>query len=175
MDISLSNACFFTGHRVIPEEDIPNIRNLLLSTCTLLITKYGVTDFITGGALGFDTLAARIVLELKQKYDIRLHIFIPCSDQAKRWSAEHRKTWEDINNAADSVRAISETTYTPGCMQKRNKAMVDSALFGVAYCTKISGGTYSTLHYASAQKRSVIVFTDRRTSLGNISCSLVEI
>ena len=75
MDISLSNACFFTGHRVIPEEDIPNIRNLLLRTCTLLITKYGVTDFITGGALGFDTLAARIVLELKQKYDIRLHIF----------------------------------------------------------------------------------------------------
>lgn len=175
MDIPIDNACFFTGHRTIPKNKFYLLADLLEKTCILLITKYGMTDFIAGGALGFDTLAAKTVLKLREKYDIRLHIFIPCIDQTKWWSAADQEEWDKINNSADSVRYISKNKYTRGCMQQRNRAMVDSAMFGVAYCTKPSGGTYYTLEYAKTHKRSAMVFTTAGNSLPDIPFTLIEI
>lgn len=179
MDIPIDNACFFTGHRTIPQNKLPLIAELLENTCALLITKYGITEFIAGGALGFDTLAARTILKLRKKYDIHLHIFIPCIDQTMWWSVNEKNVWEQINKAADSVRYISDKKHTRGCMQQRNRAMVDSAMFGVAYCTKPSGGTYYTLQYAKNHSRSAIVFTDNVhngiNSLSDIPFTLIQV
>lgn len=174
MDIFKDNACFFTGHRKIPRSVFPLLANLLEKTCTLLITKYGITDFITGGALGFDTLAAQTILRLKKTYNVRLHLFIPCIDQTKWWSPQDIEIWNSINNAADSVRYISNYKYTHGCMQQRNRAMVDSATFFLAYCTQPSGGTYYTLKYAKSKNRAGIVFTSPCSSLDDFPFTLIE-
>lgn len=55
------------------------------------------TYFGAGGALGFDTLAAQTVLELKKKYpDIRLILVLPCLSQTRNWKAANISEYERI-------------------------------------------------------------------------------
>ena len=61
--------CCFTGHRKIPPEQYERIAQRLKAEITALIHR-GVVYFEAGGALGFDTMAARDVLELKKDYTI---------------------------------------------------------------------------------------------------------
>ena len=79
-------ACF-TGHR---PQSLPcgssethlaclKIKHQLKRLIVGLIEKKNVTHFISGAALGVDTWAAEIVLELKNKYpNITLEAAIPC-------------------------------------------------------------------------------------------------
>lgn len=59
-------ACF-TGHRKLSLIQIPFIKRKLKKTLEELIEK-GYLYFGAGGALGFDTVAAQSVLELRKKY-----------------------------------------------------------------------------------------------------------
>lgn len=60
------DSCCFTGHRVLPksEEDRNILRDKLRSTIAQL-AKEGIYRFYTGGARGFDSMAAMAVLEMK--------------------------------------------------------------------------------------------------------------
>lgn len=78
-----NQVCCFTGHRHIPEEYYETLKQQLRQEIENLILK-GVCYFGAGGALGFDTLAALTVLELKQQYPlIKLILVLPCPKQAK--------------------------------------------------------------------------------------------
>lgn len=159
--LNTSNTCFFTGHRFIAYDTKSVLRCKIKQLCTDLILYCGVTDFISGGALGFDTLAALTVLELKKEYPmIRLHLFLPCTDQADKWRAYDKEVWQRIKSLADDCVYITKSTYISGCMQLRNKAMVDNSLYGIAYCTRNFGGTFSTLNYAKSKNRNVSVISD---------------
>lgn len=60
------NCCCLTGHRSLPSDPdrLAELRqNLRRLICDL--AQQGITTFYTGGALGFDTMAAMMVLELK--------------------------------------------------------------------------------------------------------------
>ena len=57
--------CCFTGHRRIRPEIMPELSALLDRVLDTLIND-GVTEFRTGGAVGFDTLAALKVLEKRE-------------------------------------------------------------------------------------------------------------
>ena len=59
--------CCFTGHRRIPPEAVAPLRERLEAEIESLI-RQGVRYFGAGGALGFDTLAAEAVLDLKAVY-----------------------------------------------------------------------------------------------------------
>ena len=59
--------CCFTGHRKIPISQYESITRKLTETITALAER-GVIYFGAGGALGFDTLAAQTVLNLKNRY-----------------------------------------------------------------------------------------------------------
>lgn len=158
MSIEYKNTCFFTGHRAIPLADKENICAKLSEICINLITNYGVTDFVAGGALGFDTLAAIEILRLKSKYPhISLHIYIPCKNQTAKWKPKDVDVYNYIKENADSVVYITDSDYLPGCMQMRNRAMVNDAFFGIAYCTNTTSGTYNTVKYAREKGRNVFV------------------
>ena len=158
MSIEFKNACFFTGHRAISLSDKENICTKLSEICVNLITNYGVTDFIAGGALGFDTLAATEILKLKKEFThISLHLYIPCTNQTAKWKKRDIDTYNFIKENADSVVNITDSEYLPGCMQMRNRAMVNDAFFGIAYCTNTTSGTYNTVKYAREKGRNVIV------------------
>ena len=66
--------CFFIGHRDAPE----SIYGRLLATVERHITEYGVTDFVVGRYGNFDRLAARAVVEAKQRHaGISLTLLMP--------------------------------------------------------------------------------------------------
>lgn len=147
--------CCFTGHRMIRNEQKQFVIDRTYEICEMLAEK-GYTDFVAGGALGFDTIAAECVLALKGKYrDIRLILALPCRNQCKGWKKADVDTYERIANQADEVIYVSEE-YTPECMKKRNRFMVDESSACVAYLTRMSGGTAYTVTYAVEMGREII-------------------
>lgn len=139
----------FTGHRAIPEAMRAEVLSKLYSTVARLILD-GYTDFICGGAVGFDTVAAQCVLQMKERFpDIKLTLALPCRDQTIKWENLHDLTaYKEILGAADSVHYM-QTFYTSGCMHERNRWMVDHSSICISYLTSKKGGTFYTCNYAN--------------------------
>lgn len=137
----------FTGHRYIPESERVEIAVRLRRVIIELIEK-GYKYFGAGGALGFDTLAAKTVLDLRREYPhIKLILVLPCKDQCAKWSAEDVRIYESIRAEADKSVWISEN-YTPTCMHERNRRLVDFSSVCVCYLTQNRSGTAYTVNYA---------------------------
>ena len=138
----------FTGHRQIPEDDSLQIQEVLMKEIELQI-KRGATVFRTGGAMGFDTIAALSVLSLRRKYpDIRLELILPCPAQTHGWADNDVSLYEQIKAQADACRYVSQH-YFAGVLQLRNRALVEGADVCIAYlCTSHGGGTAFTASLA---------------------------
>ncbi len=140
-------SCCFTGHRMIAARDKDALLRDLRTTLEILASS-GMQEFICGGALGFDTMAATEVLRLKEKLpNITLFLALPCRDQSARWTSAQKKTYDAILEKADKVEYLFDR-YVPGCMQMRNRFMVDHADVCVAYYNEKPGGTAQTVQYA---------------------------
>ena len=148
----LNNKCCFSGHRFFTYS--PEMRNKLKFEVECLILT-GVDYFICGGAYGFDMLAGEIVLGFRQIYNIQLELALPCHEQARGWAQANKIRYDYLLNNADSVNYISDEYYD-GCMQKRNRYMVDNSDYCIAYLTQMRGGTYYTVKYALNQGKKVI-------------------
>lgn len=143
--------CCFTGHRTIPAREIYELK-ISVEKKIAGLTSMGVTDFICGGAIGFDTLAAECVLMFKKTNpSVRLFIAVPCRGQHEKWNQYQQKRYNNILKEADKVLYISEDYYE-GCMQKRNEYMVDNSSFCIAYFRNHAGGTLKTIMYARKKK-----------------------
>lgn len=138
--------CFFTGHRDVPRDAYDNIYNETKERIKVL-AQNGYTDFICGGAIGFDTLAANAVLEMRNEYDIKLHLFLPCADQTKYFSDGQKAEYERIKAECDSVNVLYDK-YFRGCMHARNRKMADESQSCIAFLQTESGGTAYTVSYA---------------------------
>ncbi len=147
--------CCFTGHREIPPKEVPALRRALLETVEGLV-RQGVLYYGTGGARGFDTLAAQAVLRLKRKYPcIRLILVLPCLTQTKGWPRREARRYEAIRRKADKVVYVARE-YENGCMQKRNRHLVEHSGTCVCYCTRGTGGSAYTRRYAEEQGLRII-------------------
>ncbi len=163
--------CMFTGHRKIKESHAVELPLVLSELLERLINE-GYTDFRAGGAMGFDTMAALKVIEKKAIYEhIKLHLFLPCVGQDKGWSETARAAYRFVLDRADSI-TYAEERFKQGCMQKRNRQMVDGSHLCVAYFEddatgqldifgntkrkKPSGGTGYTVDYAAKKGIDII-------------------
>ena len=156
-DLKSKTACF-TGHRKIPPEDLPMVKKRLREVLIQCIEN-GFRYFGAGGALGFDTLAALTVLELKSDYpEIKLILVLPCKDQTRGWKEADIQKYEWIKSKADKVVYTSEHYYN-GCMQKRNRHLVDHSSLCICYYTGQKGGTEYTVNYAIKNKLKVLNIT----------------
>lgn len=158
--INPEKACCFTGHRDISVPEHESVRAAVDEKIKTLVSL-GYTDFICGGALGFDTIAATSVIVLRRHYEelgvgIRLHLFLPCCDQDKAWQEHDRRVYRVIMEKADSVKYLSRA-YSKGIMFKRNRLMVDSSSCVIAFCRKKNGGTAYTVNYALKNNKQVIL------------------
>ena len=112
------STAFFTGHRDIPGGLYDEISDKVDFIIETLYKTAGYRDFVAGGAIGFDTLAAKAVLRLREREkDVKLHIFVPCLGQEKYFSEQQKAEYDDILKSADSVQVLSEH-YFRGCMRK---------------------------------------------------------
>ncbi len=153
-----------TGHR---PDGLPWKKNTedilcLQFLCTLkeylrLAISEGYTHFISGGALGVDTLFALTVIELKEQFsNITLEIAIPCKDQEKSWSETNKKIYRYIIAKADQVTCLSEKYFT-FCMQKRNEYMVEKSDCVLCCFNGVKkGGTYSTIKLAQSKNKQLL-------------------
>lgn len=156
----------FTGYRPkklsfgsdLSHPDAIRLRNNLKTEYEKLI-KRGFKQFLTGGALGCDMMAAEVILELKDQYrraKISHWLCMPCLDYTARWSEEDKQRLEKIKK--DSIYFyVSDSPYYNGCMQKRNKYMVDTSRVLLAVYDGQSGGTRSTVEYAKSKNRKIVV------------------
>ena len=156
MDIeNRDKICCFTGHRKIDGESMQMLSILLDKALASLISN-GVNVFRTGGAMGFDTLAALKVIELREKNkNIRLELFLPCREQAENWDKRSQEYYTYILSKADSVTYVREN-YQRGCMLERNRKMADGSDFCIGFCTSDKGGSAYTLNYAKKHNVRVI-------------------
>lgn len=155
--------CAFTGHRPqnlsfrFDETDErclclkAELRNLIVQT----IEQENVTHFISGMALGIDTYAAEIVLDLKSQFPfITLECAIPCETQAAKWSERYRNRYFGIVERCDKETML-QRHYSSDCMQKRNRYMVEHADLILAVWDGKPSGTGMTVTYARSLGKTV--------------------
>ena len=143
----INQTCCFTGHRKIPLDQLESVTQRLRDAVIASI-KDGYLYFGAGGALGFDTLAAKTVLELRTIYpEIKLILVLPCLDQAEKWNEEDKNEYERIKSLADKV-VYTSGNYFNGCMQRRNRHLIDNSSLCICYLTERIGGTAYTVNYA---------------------------
>lgn len=151
-----SVTCCFTGHRNIPlDDEYEELEKRLEDEIENLIHQ-GIRYFAVGGARGFDTMAATAVLVQRCLYlHIQLILILPCKDQTNGWDRVEKTIYNLNLRDADEVVYISES-YSRGCMQRRNRRLVDSSSVCVCYLTDPRSGTGYTVNYAKRKGLRVI-------------------
>ena len=149
------NTCCFTGHRKLPSGKIKHMIKRLDDALERLI-RQGVTDFISGGALGFDQIAASLVIAKKEMgASVRLVFALPCRNQDENWKEKEKRLYRSLLREADEIRYVSEE-YSAGCMKKRNRYMVDHSSYCICALTRGASGTAQTVNYARRQGIQII-------------------
>ena len=85
-----------------------------------------------------------------------LEAAVPCDSQANSWPEEQKERYNAILSSCDTVTFVQHQ-YTPGCMLRRNRYMVDSSSVLLACFNGSSGGTMNTLLYARRQGVKTII------------------
>ena len=148
-------ACCFTGHRPgkLPwrynEEDLRCVSlKARIADAVEAAYQEGFRHFLCGMALGCDLYFCELALALRQLHgDVTVEAAIPCPSQAEGWSAEQRLRWQRLVAACDYETMVQQQ-YSPGCMQRRNRYMVDHASLLIAVHDGLPGGTRRTIEYA---------------------------
>ena len=139
----MGKICIFTGHRELPASTEP-LYDALLRHITALYDD-GCTDFVSGGAMGFDLLAAEAVLALRPLYpDMRLVMILPCLGQERAYSAADKERYRALLDQADMVRYTAHQYYR-GCMLTRDRVMAEAAHHCICWLTRSTGGTAYTV------------------------------
>ena len=158
--------CCFTGHR---PEKLPWGDDETDGRCAALKKKLqdaveaaydeGMRHFICGMARGCDLYFAEAVLSLREaRGDVSLEAAVPCHSQANSWPRADQVRRRRILAACD-LETLVQDHYSPGCMSRRNRYMVDHSAMVIAVYDGTPGGTRQTLEYAIRQS---VPFVDIR-------------
>lgn len=147
--------CCFTGHRKLPADKIESIVKNLDREIENLIAN-GVTDFISGGALGFDQIAASLIIVKKEMgRNIRLRFALPCKNQDELWNEKQKKLYQELLLEADKITYVSEA-YDDFCMKKRNSYMVQNSGYCICALLHEGSGTGQTVRLARKKGLKII-------------------
>ena len=156
----IPKTCFFSGHRHISFDDAARLKSRLNEELLNAVNS-GYTHFITGGAIGFDTLAAAQVIRLREDYgDLRLILYLPCLNHTQNWNDNDKMRFDRIYSLADEIYYVTRENYREGCMKKRNIAMTEAADLCIAYLKNQGSGTAQTVKLAEKKGIKVINIAD---------------
>lgn len=143
--------CCFTGHRSLEGADPGALGEAICGEVSTLY-RFGFDTYLAGGALGFDTLAAREILRMKLYPDfdrLKLALVLPYLGQESRWAPMDRAMYDYIKGRADEVIYTGDV-YANGLLLRRNRYMVDHSAHCIAFLDeeRSRGGTLYTVRYA---------------------------
>ncbi len=156
--------CCFTGHRKLPKASLFSIRS---EVCRQIQSAYnrGYRRFVSGGALGFDTLCATEVLSFREAHpDVSLILVYPCLGQDSMWHEHDRQIYKRIFDECDECFCMRRE-YTSFCMHERNRAMVDESSLVIAYLENKRSGTAYTYRYAVENGLEIINIASKNGDL----------
>ena len=152
-DFDRKTTCSFTGHRLFSwgrnEFDDRCVKTKkAVERAVKKAYDLGFRTFLNGMAIGGDMMCAEIVLAFKKKHkDAQLVCVLPCLDQEKRWCEKDRNRYQCILSQVDNIVCLADSYYN-GCMQARDKYLVDNASRLIAIFTGKRGGTSLTVGLA---------------------------
>lgn len=151
MEFSRDQCCCFTGHRRLSRRERALLPQLLEEEIRRT-ADLGIDCFLSGGARGFDTLAAQAVLRLRDSgmshHQLKLWMVLPCRDQASLWPPFDQELWRRILSRADKITFTAEE-YNPGVMSLRNAYLVDHSARCICWQKPgVPGGTAQTVAMA---------------------------
>ena len=152
----IENTCCFFGHRSLPKKRFEYIIKRLDLEIDNLINQ-GVTNFISGGELGFEQIAASIVLVKREMgANVRLILALPCQNQDKKLTAGQKRLYHTLLSEASEVRYVVDD-----CMKKRDYSIVDNASYCICYFTNTNSHCEAaqTLRYAEQKGLTVRLLT----------------
>ena len=156
----------FSGHRQISLDDIPELNRRLDRTLAAL-ADHGVKYYGSGGARGFDLIAAGAVLRLRAvKPAVKLIMVLPCRDQSVKWHEEDKRSYIKTLEAADKVVYISENYYD-GVMEARNRRLIENSSVCVVYLKHGRSGTSQTVRLAHERGLEIINLAEIQTTGGS--------
>lgn len=109
---------------------IKQIKKLLGNQIEHLIKEYHVQHFIIGLDRGVETLAAELILDLKERHPITLECVLAYEEEAANWSEYERNRYFRIIQSAD-YETLLQTKYTLDCREKRNEYMFKHSNWGI--------------------------------------------
>lgn len=147
-----ASTCCFTGHRILPAHKVREIATLTARQIRSLIIKNNVQFFGVGGAIGYDTLVAELLFQLKEKEypHIKIILVYPFDGFTSRWTPEQKATYRRLLCKYDKVVCVSKTADREAYFA-RNRHLVDASAYCISYCTRNYGGTAYTVRYAKRQ------------------------
>ncbi len=144
-------SCAITGHRIVERDfDEQKLLKLLKE-----MIEGGISTFYCGMALGFDSICLENLISLKKEKEIKIIACIPCVDQAEKFNSIQQEKYFYYLSKCDE-KIILSNSYENGCMQKRNRYMVDKSDMLLAYLRYLKGGTLYTVKYAQKQGKKII-------------------
>lgn len=156
MTNSINISVCFTGHRTISHNKLQAVKENLHTTIIELY-KEGHRTFLCGMAIGFDLLAAEILIDLKVTYkDIIIIACIPFIGQERRFSPTDQERYNKVVQEADSKIIIAQT-FSKQSYILRNLYMLEHSSIVIAYFdTNIKkGGTFFTYNKALTMGKEV--------------------
>ena len=155
MKVKKIQTAAFAGHRQLPKDITP----LAAATRDAVVglIKRGVICFGGGGAFGFDTLAAKVVLELRDTVypQIRLIQVLPFRGMDSGWTQEQKDEFDEINSRADNIIWLTEEYTGDELYRIKNRNLVDRSAHLIAYCTDINGNSGAAACYRDAVKKEI--------------------
>lgn len=102
-------------------------------------------EFVTGMALGWDTVCAWACVDLS----IPFVAAVSFKGQDNRWPRHARDTWKTLLGLAKRVHVVCDGGYAAWKLQRRNEWMTDYAGHLLALWDGSPGGTANCLAYAA--------------------------
>jgi len=118
----------------------------------------GCTAFYSGMAIGFDIIAAEMVLQERNSRPdgkITLMAIVPFAGQEEKWSGKWRKRHDDVLRTADKIVVLNQR-YLRGCYHERNRYLVDNSARLICFFSGKTGGTAHTFNYAEKEGLKIV-------------------
>ena len=168
-------SCAITGHnpqrfKFKYNEEAPLCHSIKTAITEQIKTLYskGVRVFYVGCAVGVDTWAAEIIIELKQQAafsDMELFCAIPFSEHTEKFTDGQKKRYEEILSRCTHKETINRH-YSPVAYKRLNYFLIDNSQYLIAVYDQDKSerqGLGQMVNYAIKNNR-YIIFIDPDTA-----------